>query len=234
MNSKTSLYGQFDFNTSQDPKIIDIELEFGMVSYAWFFKTLEILGLQNGHLDMNNSGIKSIAKKLEIDKLQAQKFIDYCIEIGLFFLTENNELFSKRFLGDINNRKSKAITNRENGKKGGRPPKSTKAKSSAKNQEQPITQTETQNNPSVTDAKPIGNNPITIEENSIVYNSIEKKRKEEEKKEKKLPSQISTEGQHSFDPTPEELARENEISISHSKTSFKKAEIPIGMVRRIK
>lgn len=105
-------YFRHDYKASADQKIVELEIEFGQDSgYARWFKLLEFMGEAGG--TMPKDKIKTCAHFMRITIEEINKFLAFCIKIGLLDY-DGSEYVNKRFLAEcarIDNRSAAASAN---------------------------------------------------------------------------------------------------------------------------
>lgn len=113
---KDCFYFPHDFNARNDPKLQKVLMELGHEGKSVYWDLIEILYEQGGYL--NKTEIKLLGFSLRTDPFLIQNLID---NFDLFEQDEN-KFWSKSVLVRIEIREEKRNKNKENGKKGGRPP----------------------------------------------------------------------------------------------------------------
>jgi hypothetical protein len=134
-------YFSHDCSARHDPKIIKLRAKFGLEGYGFFFFFLEILS-ELSENSLKISDLDVVLYQFDGSAKKMKKILDYCIEIELFQV-ENECLISNSFMRRISKIKHIGETNKENGKKGGRPKKTeteTKPKNN-RNETETITET---------------------------------------------------------------------------------------------
>jgi len=115
-------YFEHLISSRNDLKLIALDDELGQyVGYALYFQTLEIM-LESDGYGISESRIGSIARVLFTNPSTYARFIDLCLESGLF-VNEAGKIYSKRFIEWASKKESAYRRNVENGKLGGRPRK---------------------------------------------------------------------------------------------------------------
>jgi uncharacterized phage protein (TIGR02220 family) len=110
---KHSFYFDHDYNASLDSKVLALRSEFNnWEGYGIYFGTLEQLCRNGGYIQRGALGGLSIGLSIPLTTLT--KFIDFCIELGLFH-EDVNGIFSERILEHLAMRKKFS----ESGKRGG-------------------------------------------------------------------------------------------------------------------
>lgn len=124
-------YFSHDVNASSDPKIVAMEMEFGVVAYAWWWKIIERLAIQDGyklpfkryifasladdfrlsdehirtHVEQNGTGVQTNVNKIDFVHL----FIN-CLISDFELLEKDDEFFwSPSLLRRYEMRKSKEL-----------------------------------------------------------------------------------------------------------------------------
>jgi hypothetical protein len=89
-----------DISASSDNKIAELEMNYGFVGYAVYFKLIEQLYLNDGKLENNNV---KIAWRLRApnDKETLQMISSVIEDFGLFKFDENNLIYSPRALSGL-------------------------------------------------------------------------------------------------------------------------------------
>lgn len=109
---KEAFYFPHDYNARNDQKILALRSDFGLAGYALFFMLLETMAEEtNGRV--NRVAIGGLSVSYGITKDELLKFVECCIEIGLF-LEDDSGIYSKRMI------EHKSFRNKlsEGGKKG--------------------------------------------------------------------------------------------------------------------
>lgn len=102
-----------DYNAKGDEKILELRAEYGWKGYGLFFAMIETMCEQEtGCIDLERIGGLSIAYGLPKDELIT--FIEYCIEIELFFEDEDGLIKNNRVIDHLEHMN----TLKEAGKKG--------------------------------------------------------------------------------------------------------------------
>jgi len=102
-----------DYNARDDDKILDLRAEYGWKGYGLFYAFIEkMCENETGGVNRDRIGGLSIGFNLPKDELLS--FIDYCIEIGLFYENEEGMICNDRARQHV----SKLQSFREAGKKG--------------------------------------------------------------------------------------------------------------------
>lgn len=111
---KESYYFPHDYTASRDPKILMLRSEFGLIGYALFFMLLESMAEEeNGKISREAIGGLSVA--YNIPKEDLIRFIDYCLNIALFY-EDDQGIYNKRMIEHKNWRRIQS----EYGRKGAR------------------------------------------------------------------------------------------------------------------
>ncbi len=118
-----TMFFSHDSDSSNDRKIIWIEYKYGLQGYAWFFKIIEQLSKSDCYqielTEIEKGVLQSTLKFPDRDTFDS--FINDCVEVELLILEDNfissNSLRRRMKFKDIK---------KENGSKGGRPPKTDK------------------------------------------------------------------------------------------------------------
>lgn len=118
-------YFEHLISSRNDLKLIALDDELGQyVGYALYFQTLEVM-LESDGYGISESRIGSIARVLFTNPSTYARFIDLCLESGLF-VNEAGRIYSKRFIEWASKKESAYKRNVENGKLGGRPRRENK------------------------------------------------------------------------------------------------------------
>lgn len=102
-----------DYSARNDEKILELRAEYGWKGYGLFFGLIESMcETETGCLDRDRIGGLCVAYNLPKDELLG--FIDYCIEVELFFEDEDELIRNKRVTSHL----KRMNTFKEAGKKG--------------------------------------------------------------------------------------------------------------------
>ena len=103
---KKTPYFSHDANSRRDRKMVSMMMDYGVEGYGRFWILIEMMREENGfklRVDGNRS-YEVIASELKCSKEDAEKFINDCVQSGLFRL-KNKRLSSSSFLSRMNRMK---------------------------------------------------------------------------------------------------------------------------------
>lgn len=106
-----SFYFKHDNNAASDDKMLALIAEYDWQGYGIFWAILEAMSRNEGGLKASLLG--GLALGLRLDKKWLVKFLDFCVDIGVFTL-EDNTYISSRMVEQLEYRKMLS----ESGKKG--------------------------------------------------------------------------------------------------------------------
>lgn len=90
-------YFDHDYDARNDQKILQLRFRFGAEGYGLYWMILESMAQDtNGYINRGAIGGLSISYGVAIEGLLA--IFDYCVELGLFFVCEHGNYYSKRML----------------------------------------------------------------------------------------------------------------------------------------
>lgn len=88
-------YFSHDTDVSTDDKIAAMELKFGAVGYALYFKCLERIYRQGGPIDTTGVFRAIISGRLRVSEEEIDKVLDFAISIDLLYREEDGKLMSR-------------------------------------------------------------------------------------------------------------------------------------------
>jgi hypothetical protein len=91
---KDAYYFSHDCNARHDPKILKVRAKYGSQGYAWYFMIIEFMREQYDY-SIDYDDLYAVAMDLQCECNALQGFIEFCISIGLLWITPDNKLMSK-------------------------------------------------------------------------------------------------------------------------------------------
>lgn len=114
---KNTYYFSHDYNAKDDPRILEIRVQFENTrGYGLYWMIVELLASNNGSIKNNPHFIAFYARE---DEAFVSQFLSKCIELELFIL-ENDHIYSKRLIEHIDKRKQTSEKRSIAGSFGGR------------------------------------------------------------------------------------------------------------------
>ena len=93
-----ALYFSHDCNARNDPKILMMRSLHGYEGYGWYWAIIEIMREQSNYkIEHSEMGINALAMHLGCERTKFKKFLDDCIEYGLFE-TDGRHIYTQSLL----------------------------------------------------------------------------------------------------------------------------------------
>lgn len=132
MSKKDAYWFTHDCTASQDPKMLDMKVDYGREGQGLYWEIIETLRTQTGYkLPMNRQTFRALdSKQSKRDKIKSETFINDCIELFNLFETDGQNFWSPSLISRMQPWEETKIKRAEAGRKGGMASAITRKKSS--------------------------------------------------------------------------------------------------------
>lgn len=89
-----------DFDAHSDPKILKLLSKYSWEGYGWYWRIIEMMGMETNHALSHLDDIDTISFELRVTPEKVQEFLEFCIKYELF-RTDKTVFWSARLTTEM-------------------------------------------------------------------------------------------------------------------------------------